>query len=280
MSRNLVKQYVAVVQDEEKRIIDSNKLIQQRMDELAARKQAANGGFVSGLAADEIELSEDEEAAGGNVIKARDDANQILEQAQADASAILADARAQALQLREESKAQAEMEKNHILIEARQQGYAEGFEQAQMENEAVKREYLEKERQMEEYYQKQIDELEPRLVDTVTEIYQHIFNVELQPYRYILTHLISTTLRKIEGGRDFMIHVSKEDYSYVNMQKKQILAEGAVSANFNVEVIEDVTLDKNQCMIETESGIYDCGLGTQLEELKQKLMLLAWTKED
>ena len=54
---------------------------------------------------------------------------------------------------------------------------------------------------------------------------------------------------------------------------------GAVSANSNVEIIEDMTLAKNECMIETDSGIYDCGLGTQLEELRKKLMLLAWQKE-
>lgn len=54
---------------------------------------------------------------------------------------------------------------------------------------------------------------------------------------------------------------------------------GAVSANSNVEIIEDMTLAKNECMIETDSGIYDCGLGTQLEELRKKLMLLAWKKE-
>ena len=40
------------------------------------------------------------------------------------------------------------------------------------------------------------------------------------------------------------------------MQKKQFLA--GVAANCNVDVVEDATLDKNECMIETESGIYDC----------------------
>ena len=113
----------------------------------------------------------------------------------------------------------------------------------------------------------------------ITDIYQHIFHVELKSYREILAHLISSTLRKIDGGHDFMVHVSKEDYPYVNMQKKQIMA-GAVSANCNVEVVEDLTLAKNECLIEAESGIFDCGLGTQLSELKQKLMLLSWSKED
>ena len=63
------------------------------------------------------------------------------------------------------------------------------------------------------------------------------------------------------------------------MQKKQIMA-GTVSGNCNVDIIEDMTLAKNECMIETDNGIFDCGLGTELSELKQKLVLLSWSKEE
>ena len=61
------------------------------------------------------------------------------------------------------------------------------------------------------------------------------------------------------------------------MQKKQILA-GAVSESTSVDVVEDAAVGKNECMIETENGIFDCGLGTQLSELKKRLMLLGWSK--
>lgn len=115
-------------------------------------------------------------------------------------------------------------------------------------------------------------------MDTITGIYEHIFHVELNSYREILTYLISTTMRKIEGNRNFIIHVSKEDYPYVSMQKKQIAA-GATASNSSVEVVEDLTLGKNECLVETEGGIFDCGLGTQLKELGQKIRLLSYEKE-
>lgn len=284
MSRNLVKQIFAVVQPDEKRVIDTNGLLQQRLEELEERKRTTKGGFVTGLAAEQVELPPegDEKGGGesaGNVIKAREDAGQILEEAQREAEKIIAEAKAEAIRVCDEAKTQAEVEKNRIISDAKQQGYSEGISQAQAENEVLKQEYLERESRLEAFYQQQVDELEPQLVDLITDIYQHIFHVELQSYRDILAHLISSTLRKIDGGRDFMIHVSKEDYPYVNMQKKQIMA-GAVSANCNVEIVEDMTLAKNECLIEAESGVFDCGLGTQLSELKQKLMLLSWSKED
>lgn len=284
LSRNLVKQVFTVVQPDEKRVIDSNGLLQQRLEEFEERNRAAKGGFVSGLAAEQIDLPpeagvEDEEEPAGNVIKAQEDAGQILAEARREAESVIAEAKAEAMRVCEEAKTQAEVEKNRIMADAKQQGYSEGLAQAQAESTAAKQEYLERERQLEAFYQQQVDELEPQLVDLITDIYQHIFHVELKSYREILAHLISSTLRKIDGGHDFMVHVSKEDYPYVNMQKKQIMA-GAVSANCNVEVVEDLTLAKNECLIEAESGIFDCGLGTQLSELKQKLMLLSWSKED
>lgn len=284
MSRNLVKQIYTVVQPDEKRVIDTNELLQRRLKESAVKQQrAGRGEFASGLVTEGAELHAAECGQGtGNVVEAREDAGQILAQAQEDAKSVVAEAKAEAMRICEEAKTQAEVEKNRILADAKQQGYSEGIAQARAElraeTDAAKEEYQKKERQLESFYQQQIDELEPQLVDVITDIYQHIFHVELESYREILAYLISATLRKIDGSHNFMIHVSNEDYPHVSMQKKQILA-GTVSANCNVEVVEDMTLAKNECLIETENGIFDCGLGTQLAELKQKLMLLSWSRE-
>ena len=277
MSNGLVKQMFMVVQSEEKRVINADELIQKRQKGIVQwQREADEDGFVSGLAAEEVELARDAEES--NIIKSRESADQIMENAQAAAQTTLAAAQAEAEAIRQEARAQAEAEKNRVFAEAQQQGYSEGFAKAQAEAEAIRREYKEKEEQLDLYYQQQIEELEPQMVDTISAIYEHILHVDFQSYREILGHLISDTLRKMEGGHDFMVHVSKEDYPYISMQKKEILA-GAVAANCNVEVVEDMTLVKNQCLIETDSGIYDCGLETQLDELKRKLMLLAWQRE-
>lgn len=61
------------------------------------------------------------------------------------------------------------------------------------------------------------------------------------------------------------------------MQKKQI-QEATGSTSVKVEIVEDFTLSKNDCIIETTGGIFDCGLGTQLEELNRKLKILSYEK--
>lgn len=286
LSSNLVKQMFTVVSTEDKRVIDTSTLIQQRLEEYnQQQREKESKGFVAGLRAEEVVLPDDEESGmeqmDGEVLleHAGQEAKRILEQAREEADNIVAQAQAKALQMCEDAKTQAEVEKNKVISEARQAGYNEGLNQARMEGEAARQEFLRKEKEVEAFYQQQIDVLEPQLVDVITGIYEHIFHVELRSYREILTFLISSTLRKIDGSHDFIIHVSKEDYPYVNMQKKQIVA-GAVSSNCNVEILEDIALSKNDCLIETENGIFDCGLGTQMSELKQKIKLLSWVKEE
>ncbi len=280
MSSNLVKQKIMIVpKSVEARVIDSNGQIERRLGDVLKINRSEEQGFVAGLAAEVLDVGE-EGAAAGNVIKAgEEDARTVLERARSDAQAIMEQAQADAERIRSEAIAQAQAEKGQVLQQARDQGYQEGQAKAQAEGEALKQELRARQKALEEDYQQQIDVLEPQFVDTITGIYEHVFGVELSSYKEVLSHLIASTLRGQEGGHEFIIHVSREDYPYVSVQKRQILA-GAVSSNCDVDVVEDLTLGKNECMIETESGIFDCGLGTQLTELKNRLMLLAWSKEE
>ena len=271
MSSNLVKNiFTTLSRDEEKRIIDSNAVVRRRLEMLEAELGAPQEeGFVSGIPAAEIvDVPEDTQS---NIIKAQDEAREILENARAEADAVIARAQEEAEHILEQARVQAEAEKSQVLGDARQQGYNEGLVKAQAHEGAMEQEYLEKTRSLEEAYEKQLDTLEPRFVETITGIYEHIFQIELSSYREILTFLISSVLHKLDGSRSFIIHVSREDYAYVSMQKKQMLA-GVVSGNCEVDVVEDLTLGKNDC-------IFDCGLGTQLSELRRRLHLLAWSQD-
>lgn len=280
LSSNLFKRYNTVVQEEDKRLIDANSLISRRIEELDILHNKHLGvggtaGFTAGLVAEQLETPDEEAFLSGNVIKANEDARIIREQAAVQAETILTKAREEADAIRRAAIEQAQADGEEVIRQASSQGYEEGLQKAAREAETLKQQFMERQRQMEEEYQRLIDEIEPELVDAITGVYEHIFHVELHKYRDILAYLISCAMRKAEGSRNFLIHVSKEDYPYVSMQKKQITA-GSISGNTMLEIIEDVTLNRNECLIETDGGIFDCGLGTQLEELGQKLRLLSY----
>ena len=163
------------------------------------------------------------------------------------------------------------------LEEAQMQGYQEGYERGMAEVQNMKDELQYKEAQMQEQYSRMVAELEPDFIETLSEIYEHIFKVDLSSYSQIVVNLLTNTLQKMDSVSSYIVHVSKKDYQQVLAAKDSILEETGVVPG-SLEIVSDVTLSQSQCMIETEGGVYDCSLGTELEELTRKLKLLSYSK--
>ena len=303
-SGGVLKSGWVVVDPANTRIIDSNARAEARLKELAIELAVQCGeepdfaeGFTQGISA--VEVSQLIRDGEGNVIgedHGFDEAMQSGEglssqppiQAQEE---LIAEAQAQIEQMREEALTEIEQTRIQILEEARNQGYQEGFGQGQndgfaqghrdgLNSVAEEREQVQAEAEqlraaLEEEYYRKIKELEPIFIDTLTGIYEHVFHVSLKNSRELNIYLIQNTMRNIETGSTYLIHVSKEDYPFASMQKRELI-KGTNIALENVELLEDVTLGKNECMIETGNGVFDCSLGTQLEALNEELRLLSY----
>lgn len=291
--RSLYKAGWVRVDGEDKCVIDSNNLVAERIEEWEALRRAnaatvpsfdeedgegegESAEFVSGLPGEELDALFSDGEGSGNVIKASD-AEASREAAEAEAEHIVAQARAQALEIEKEAHREAEIQRANAVEEGTRQGYDEGYARGMAEVEGLKQELADRRRQLEAEFDDMLENLEPRFIETITDVYSHIFGVDLSDNRDILVHLIDATLRKVESSKTFIVHVSAEDYPYVNMQK-QTLVEGAVAGRGLIEIIEDIALSKGDCLIETDGGIFDCGVGTQLEELTKKLRVLSYEK--
>ena len=291
MSRNLYKSSWIVVSGDDKCIIDSNNLLEKRIGELEALRQhrlqtspeyedveeEGDPEFVGGLEGEQIDaLLADSE---GGIIKGAADQAPDLEEVRAQAQAMIDDANAQIEEMKEEARRDIEEERQRILKDANQLGYDEGYKAGHAETDEMKRELAAEKQRLYDEYDRMVEELEPRFIDTITEVYSHIFGIELADNRDILVHLIDSTLRQVESSRTFIVHVSKEDYPFVNM-KKQELTEGATAGKGMVEIIEDIALSQGACLIETDGGIFDCGVDTQLQELTNRLRVLSFEKSN
>lgn len=287
LSKNIYKSYWVAVAEDEKCVIDSNSRVEERIElhqereRQREREQAqafagdeTDGDFTGGLDADNVDalLSEDAEGTGA-VIKAENGPD--LEEVRREAEQILEDAQAQAELIRQQAQQEMEQLRRETLEKAEKAGYDDGYQRGYAEADEQKKELDAQRVQMEAEYDSLIAELEPRFIETITNLYNYIFKVDLSDNRDILVRLIDSTLRKVESSRTFIVHVSAEDYPYVNMQK-QALTDGAAGGKGMIEIIEDIALAKGDCMIETDGGIFDCGIGTQLEELTRKLRVLSF----
>lgn len=277
---NLLKYQYVTLNEEDARVIDYNERIAEKIAELSQNLQETMesesadefvDGFSDGLDAEQVSALLDDDA--GNVIKAEPvydgpSPEELLAQAQEQIDAMLANA-----------QVEAEMMKNRAYEEGQKQGYQDGLLKATQELEAkedmLRREYEEKENRLTGIYQQKLEETEPVLIDTLTDIYEHIFHVKLSDERDVIVHLIGNTLRKTDSSSEYLIHVSSEDLAFVSMHKDALMEAGGI-VNSSVEFIEDVTLKKNQCLIETDGGIFDCSLGVELKELKKQLLLLSY----
>lgn len=302
-SGGVLKSGWVVVDPANTRIIDSNARAEARLKELAIELARECGeepdfadGFTQGISA--VEVSQLIRDGEGNVVgeEVGYDEGQSFDgfppqQAAMAQEELIAEAQAQIEQMREEALAEIEQVKVQTMEDARSQGYQQGFEQGQndgfvqghqdglnsvaQEREQVQLEAQQMQEALEEEYQRRIKELEPVFIDTLTGIYEHIFHVSLKNSRELIIYLIQNTMRNIETGSTYLIHVSKEDYPFASMQKRELI-KGTNIALENVELLEDVTLGKNECMIETGNGVFDCSLGTQLEALNEELRLLSY----
>ena len=286
-SRSLFKAGFVKLDQGDVRVINSNDRISQKLEQLqdaapfqmpSFEEDAVDGAYGADEAvAGDIEPGQPDAELVESALD--ENATKVIEQANSRAEQILADANAQAQQIIADAKAQSQAEANMALEQAQQQGYTQGYsegsEKAAQEARSKMTELSQKEAAMEQNYQEKLSNMEPYLIDKLTDIYDHIFAVDLSEYRNVLFHLISNTLHALDNTDTYLIHVSEQDYQFVSMQKAQIAEDGGVKPSM-LEFVEDRTLGKNECLIETPDGIYDCSLSVQLTELKRKLLLLSY----
>lgn len=281
-----------IVKSDEARVIDSNEKIAERLQHLAEVMAASENysegdyypedGFVEGLDAIQVEqLMGDSDSLEGQYEAAPQIDTQALEemkeQARIEAEEILSAAREEAESIIANAGAEAEEIKANARTAGHDEGYNSGYNEAMQTAEEVKMQCAQREAELESYYQQKISELEPLFIDKLTEIYEHIFNVDLSKNKELIVYLLSDAIRNIDGAKTFFIHVSKEDISYVS-EHKEALMQGIPNTS-TLEIIEDATLSETECFIEAESGIFDCGLGTELSLLKKELSLLSYKSE-
>ena len=270
---------------EDARVIDMNAILEKRLKEEAERRSrqpehelvAAQDGFTEGLNAEKVDvlLEPDAEAASQQnaSIQEQEQLRQEIEEARNE----LASLQAQLEQEKEQAQLEIDQMKAKAFEEANEQGYQEGYRKGLDSVQELQKQCEDERLQQEQEYQKKLEEMEPLMVDTLCDVYSHIFKVEAKEHKELVLKLLQDTLLKVDGTGSIIVHVAKEDYAYVQEQKAALLEEAGMQ-NGSVEIVSDAALARAQCMIETEGGVYDCSLDTELAELKRRLMLLAYQK--
>lgn len=263
---NLVKQnYIIAASTENVRVINSNRAIEEKLshladelkkareEELKSSEKEEGGEFSEGIAAEEIQAPQEPTP------------EELLENAREEAEAILDAARAQADEMLNDAHKKGLVE----FEEQKKNGYAAGAEALRAELEEEKRKLIQEldisRQEYENRYQEKMNTMEQDLIEVLIQVFDHVFHIQFEDKKDILVALASNMLQNAESGKNFRIHVTPADADVMKQhvdEFTEIIGNGAV-----VEIVRDPKLAENECQIETEYGLFDCGLDTEYHNL-------------
>ena len=269
MSNILYRVQMAPQEEQKTCVIDSNELVgekieERRREEKKRQMQALNSedAFVP---MDGESLDEDTECLGQQMPEEAEEAEPEIDyvaQAKEEADAILSEAREQADAMR-----------SHAEAEGQKEGYEQGLQEAAArQRELESRMQAEKEQLQADYDQKQKN-MEHELVDVVCDVVEKVFLVQFGDKKEIILHAVDQALANIEGSKEFMIRVGEANLEFLRAHKEELQAK--VGQDMTLDIVLDPLLDETQCMIETDGGLFDCGMDTQMRNLIKDIKSLS-----
>ncbi len=242
--------------------VEAERALQKKMKEQAENrkreeeKKKDSSGFVESVPVVNMDalLAEREE-------QARKEAEKIIENARVQADFILSEAKEQVELLREQAHAEGVRE-----------GYEEGTARAEEEFQQKWQEFNEEKISHEAEYQELLREVEPQYVEILCSLIHKITGVIVSDRKDVFLHLIRSNIGEVESAGKYTIRVSPDDIVYVESHKEDIVLQ--LGSDVTLDIQEEKGLRKNDCIIETDTQMIDCGLQTQLSNLVSTLRML------
>ncbi|TFG61168.1 MAG: flagellar assembly protein FliH, partial [Spirochaetales bacterium] len=118
-----------------------------------------------------------------------------------------------------------------------------------------------------------IDESETQLINLVLLISQKVIKVISENQKNVVINNVIQAIRKLKTRGDIIIRVNLEDVQLTSDHIKDFMR--MVENIKSITVVEDSTVDKGGCIIETDFGEIDARISSQLHEIQEKVLELA-----
>lgn len=204
-------------------------------------------------------------------VKQKTDEIQVLKKNAEDEAAALVD---EARQTAEEMTAKAEMEIEEIRKKAEDAGYEKGRDTGYAEGRAEVERLIE---QLHSIIDKTIekrndiiDESETQVINLVIMIARKVVKVISENQKNVVVNNVIQALRKLKSKGEVLIKVNLSDVELTSEHIKDFMR--MVENIRSVTVVEDSTVDKGGCVIETDFGEIDARISSQLHEIEEKIL--------
>jgi flagellar assembly protein FliH len=235
--------------------------------EWAKEKEAM---FNTAKAEAEAIRNEAEQAAFQEVKRKTDQAQSLKRIAEDEAEQIINDAKQKAQEIIDEAQTAFENDRQEAekqgMIEGREKGFLEGKAEA---DRLVERTQIILERAQDKRGEI-LAETEQQIIDLVLLISRKVIKVISENQRNVIISNVIQALRKVKGRGNIIIKVNMADLKLTTEHTKDFvkLIEGAKS----IQILEDSSVDRGGCIIETDFGEIDARIASQLAELETKIL--------
>ncbi len=225
--------------------------------------------------ADQI-VEDAKQAAFAEVKRQTDEAQTIKTDAENKAQETVKAAQEEA----EKIRAQAEDDKQKIKKNAYEEGYKEGEESGfSSGKEEVSRLVDRSHKILEAVMTRReqiLNETEQQIVQLVLLMTRKVVKVMSENQKQVVMANVLSALKKVKGRGDVTIRVNLEDVKLTSAHAKDFIAQ--VESVKGITVIEDGTVEKGGCIVETDFGAIDARISSQLTELENKILEISPVK--
>lgn len=230
---------------------------------------------IAQASADDI-VKKAEEAAFAEVKRQTDQAQIIKNDAEQTASKIIEDAKLEAERIIQE----ANVEKENIKATAHQDGYKEGHEQGFMEGQNEVNRLVERVHKIVESVMVRREEIlcetEQQIVELVLLMTRKVVKIISENQKTVVLSNVLAALKKIRTRGNITLRVNTEDLKLTTAHVDEFIKR---IENVNgISVIEDSSVDRGGCIVETDFGAIDARISSQLAELESKIMEISPVK--
>ena len=190
---------------------------------------------------------------------AETEAAEILRKAQEESATMIADAEAQKQKIRDEAYSAG-------FTEGQEKGFAEGNMEAQR---LIDRLHVMLDRIMDKR-EEILEGTEQQIVELVLLMTRKVVKIISENQRNVVMSNVLQALRKVKGRGDVTVRVNLADVKLTTEHTKEFM--DAVENIQNISIVEDSTIDRGGCIVETDFGAIDARISSQLAELEQKIL--------
>lgn len=225
--------------------------------------------------ADEI-VKKAEDAAFAEVKRQTDQAQIIKTQAENEAAKLKAEAKAEA----DNIIAEAQAERDKIINESKKQGYDTGYEAGYQDGQKEAERLVERMHNILDAVMKRREEIlsetEYQIVELVVLMARKVVKIISENQKTVIMNNVLQALKKVKGRGDVTIRVNLEDVKLTTEHTQDFI--DRVEAVKSITVVEDTTVEKGGCIVETDFGAIDARISSQLTELEQKILEISPVK--